>query len=247
MGLFLLIQMPINSHAHASCEIMTKLVFSILSLFSTITACYPIVSDTTRSEFNLEVGYSSSMFLEYPRKNNLNEDIPSYLRLNYLNKNKWGLGASIHRHYELNTNKKVELPLYVNMRYYYLDNLYISKRYKIGQFKSFYIEPTFLITCRFSGMENLWVIENQNSSFEKYYSGGASLKSFGIGLGFNVRKQIFKRFTINLSSQYSRQFEKYTYNSIKGKTYDEAMGKYKINKNLLLGSIGLCYSFIRTR
>jgi len=221
---------------------MTKLLFIIISFFSTIKSCYPIISDTIRREFNVELGYSTSIFLEYPRKNNLNENIPSYLKFNYFKENKWGLGAGIHRHYELNTFKKVELPLYVNMRYYYLTNLYLTKRFKIVQCNSLFIEPTFLITYRFSGMEHLWVIENQNSIIEKYYSGEDTLKSLGIGFGFNIRKQIFKRFTINICTQYSRQFENYTYNSKKGKEYDEIMRTYRINKNLFLSGIGLSYS-----
>jgi len=197
------------------------------------------------SSFNIEVGHSTSIFLNsmptFSFESNKPYYQPTFFKLTFNINPKYfiSIAYKYYSAFEIGNNWVIGD---IWLRKYNAFDIGVGTTYSVFKSK-LNLQPCLMISTRPNGTENVYITSISGSFPKEPIFHNYSYRSLGLGAGFNIKYSFLKHLTVGLEMQYNYYFEK---KHIRGKPiagYQEFEKGYKINRQMLTPILKLGYQF----
>lgn len=205
-----------------------------------IACTYCSIAAQKKHEIKIEVGYSTSIFLQknavFSFKQNTPIYEPKFFKIGYSLKN-YVIGFNYKYYGAIDYYNPWKLGD-IELRQYHAFDLSLGK--KINFKHQFTIVPTFLLSARPSGTENVYIY-NSGSTFIEPNFHNYTYNSKGFGLALDIEKTLYKGLLISFEGQYNYYFEKKKLRGRAFRGYEDYHNNYKVNRSMITMALKLGY------
>ncbi len=223
---------------------MKYLFLFILLFYSSIKILGQIDSvDYKSNYFSLEVGHSTSIFLNSKPLFLANSNSPLYkptffkMKIAFKNTNFIFIDYKNYNSFEIKDNWHIGE---IWLRKYDIFDLGFGRTYYLLNSK-LKIQPLLMLSIRPNGTENVYVTSNQNSFPKEPLFNNYNYKSFGFGFGFNLNTVVYRHFSVGFETHYNYFIESKKLRGRPVTGFEVFENNYKVNRNIITPIIKLCY------